>query len=95
MGANRLTVYVDDMYLYPIGQYGRMKMSHMISDSEQELLIMADWIGIQRKWLQKKGQGRDREHFDICLSMRKKAVEAGAIEMTMHDMGLMCREWRK
>lgn len=27
-------VYVDDMYKYPTGQFGRMKMSHLIVDSK-------------------------------------------------------------
>jgi len=33
-----VSVYVDDMYLSPIGQFGRMKMSHLMADTTEELL---------------------------------------------------------
>jgi hypothetical protein len=42
-------VYVDDMYKSPMGQFGRMKMSHMIADTTEELLQMADKIGVKKK----------------------------------------------
>ena len=78
-----MAVYVDDMYLYPMGRFGRMKMSHMGADTAEELLAMADKIGLNRKWIQH--EGTYREHFDISLAYRKKAVEAGAEELTMKD----------
>lgn len=40
-----MAVYVDDMYIIPLGQFGNMKMSHMIADTKEELLEMADKIG--------------------------------------------------
>lgn len=72
-----------------------MKMSHMVADTTEELLTMADKIGVAQRWIQKKGQGRDREHFDVAMSARAKAVAAGAQELTMRDMALMCRRWRE
>ena len=72
-------VYVDDMHKYPMGQYRRMKMSHMIADTDQELHAMADCIGVKRKWFQ-------GDHYDICLSMRAKAVAAGAVEITLTNV---------
>lgn len=89
-----MSVYVDDMHLYPMGRFGRMKMSHMVADTEAELLAMADRIGMNRRWLQCKGEGRHRLHFDVCLSLRERAIDAGAIEMTMRDMAMMRRNWR-
>lgn len=74
-------VYVDDMR----ARYRGMIMVHMIADSTAELLAMADKIGVQRKWLQKPGTLH--EHFDICLSKRKLAVKAGAIEITWEETG--------
>jgi hypothetical protein len=82
-------VYVDDMFdvkkYGKIGQFGRMKMSHMMADTKEELLAMADKIGVQRKWIQK--EGTSREHFDVCMSHRKKAIEFGAKAITYREMG--------
>lgn len=76
-------VYVDNMQ----AGYGRMKMCHMIADSTDELLKMADAIGVQRKWIQYPGTYQ--EHLDICLSKRSKAVALGAKEITMMELGRM------
>lgn len=43
-----MTVYVDDVR-HP---FRRMVMSHMWADSLDELLAMADRIGVARRWLQ-------------------------------------------
>jgi hypothetical protein len=75
-----MAVYVDDMYKTPIGKFGRMKMSHMIADTRKELLNMAQKIGVNTKWVQ--SFDTPREHFDICLSKRMKAIKFGAIEIT-------------
>lgn len=88
-----MTVYVDDMHLTPMGQFGRMKMCHMIADTTEELLAMADKIGVQRKWLQKPGT--HHEHFDIATGKRALAVAAGAVEVTMSQMGRITRAKRE
>lgn len=90
-----MAVYVDDMYKYPMGRFGRMKMSHMVADNLDELLEMADTIGVQRKWLQKPGMGRGHVHFDISIAKRDLAILHGAIELTLRDLSAMCREWNK
>lgn len=73
-------VYVDNMQ----AGFGRMIMCHMIADTTEELLSMADKIGVARKWIQYPGT--NHEHFDICLSKRKKAVAFGAKEITMREL---------
>lgn len=80
-----MSVYVDDMR----APFGRMLMCHMAADSTAELLAMADAIGVARKWIQHPGT--NKEHFDICLSKRAKAVRCGAIEVTMRE--LCARRW--
>lgn len=84
-----MTVYVDDMQ----APLGRMKMCHMIADSTEELLAMADRIGVQRKWIQK--QGTAHEHFDIAMSKRRLAIAAGAVEVSRLQMGRMLRDRRE
>jgi len=81
-----MSVYVDDMR----AGFGRMKMCHMIADSTEELLLMADRIGVNRKWIQKAGT--HWEHFDICLSKRKLAVEYGTEEITSRELGKMLKQ---
>lgn len=78
-------VYVDEAR-HP---YGRMLMCHMMADSTDELLAMADKIGVARKWLQKAGTAY--EHFDISKGKRADAVTAGAKEVTSRDLGMMIR----
>jgi dsDNA-binding SOS-regulon protein len=75
-----MAVYVDNMR----ARYGRMVMCHMAADRTDELLAMADKIGVSRRWLQKAGTSQ--EHFDICLTKRAAAVAAGAIEVTAKDL---------
>ena len=77
-----MTVYVDNMK----APFGRMIMCHMIADSDDELVEMADRIGVQRKWHQYPGT--TRSHFDISKSKRRLAVEAGAVEITTRDLGM-------
>ncbi|ETX26591.1 DUF4031 domain-containing protein [Roseivivax isoporae] len=88
-----MTVYVDDMHLLPLGRFGRMKMCHMIADSTDELLAMADRIGVSRRWIQKAGTAG--EHFDIAMSKRAAAVAAGAVEITMRELAMKIRERRR
>lgn len=73
-------VYVDNMR----AGFGGMIMYHMIADSSAELIQMVNKIGVQRKWLQ--WPGTYREHFDICLTKRKLAIQAGAVELTQKEL---------
>lgn len=81
-------IYVDDLYKTKIGKLGRMKMSHMIADTKEELLAMAEKIGIDPKWIQK--ENTHQEHFDISLQKRSKAIELGAIEITYRELANKC-----
>ncbi|ABB11144.1 DUF4031 domain-containing protein [Burkholderia lata] len=82
-----MAVYVDDMYRHEIGKLGRMKMSHLIADTTEELLAMVREIGVNPKWIQHPGT-RD-EHFDIAISKRAAAIAAGAIPVTFRQCGAM------
>lgn len=85
-----MTVYIDNMYLLPMGQYGRMKMSHMVADTREELDAMADRIGVARRWLQYPNTWK--EHYDIAMVARRQAVANGAVEISVDVMAAMnCR----
>lgn len=75
-----MSVYVDDMRAH----YGRMVMCHMVADTSAELDAMVDRIGVARRW--KQHAGTWREHYDISLSKRRLAVQAGAIEVTSREL---------
>lgn len=79
-----MSVYVDDMR----APLGRMRMCHMIADSSDELHAMAGKIGVARRWIQH--EGTPDEHYDICLSMRARAVRLGAVEVTRRELAAKC-----
>lgn len=79
-----MAVYVDDMK----AEFGRMIMCHMVADTHDELVEMADKLNLNRKWLQKPGTAG--EHFDVSLGYRAKAVKLGAKEITWTECGEMC-----
>lgn len=59
----------------------------MVADTQKELIEMATRIGVNAKWIQ--DAGTNREHFDVCISARKKAIEAGAIAINMRELAAM------
>jgi hypothetical protein len=87
-----VTVYVDDMYQYPLGQFGRMKMSHLIADTDDELHAMADRIGVARRWWQ--APPRHDSHYDIAMGKRAEAIVAGAVPITLRQCSAMCKRRR-
>lgn len=78
-----MSVYVDNMWETGVGNFGRMKMSHMVADTHAELIAMSDAIGVQRKWIQNEGTAN--EHFDVALGNRNKAVKLGAKEINFRE----------
>lgn len=81
-----MTVYVDDME----AKFGRMIMCHMMADSKEELLAMVDAIGVNRRWIQK--EGTIYEHFDVSLSMKRRAIDRGAVQLTRRELYMKMRE---
>lgn len=69
-----MTVYVDKA----ANRFGRMVMSHMIADTEEELHALAHAIGMKRSWFQ---QNASTPHYDVSRTRRAMAIEAGAVEL--------------
>ncbi|WP_407497002.1 DUF4031 domain-containing protein [Pseudooceanicola sp. MF1-13] len=81
-----MPVYVDKAQ----HKLGRMVMCHMLADSMDELLTMADTIGVNRKWF----QPQSHPHFDICKAYRAKAIAAGAIEVDRRQLVDVMKRYR-
>lgn len=80
-----MTVYVDSMR----APLGRMKMCHMIADTEDELHAMADKIGVARRWYQ-------GDHYDIAQTKRVLALRYGAQQIMLRQAACMMglrRRW--
>ncbi|WP_443750534.1 DUF4031 domain-containing protein [Asticcacaulis solisilvae] len=82
--SRRMTVYIDDMYRYAVGEFRGMRMSHMIADSDAELHAMAVRIGMKPEWFQ-------GDHYDVPLPRRELAIDAGAVAITYRQAGAMRR----
>ena len=78
-----MTVYVDDLHQYPDKAYSRW--CHMWADTREELLRMADVIGLNRKWLQDMPHHVINPHFDVTASKRSLAIQNGAVYMKSSD----------
>ena len=76
-----MSVFVDDARR----PYGRMKMCHMIADTDAELHAMARAIGLKAAWF----QDGNRPHYDLCLAKRAMAIERGAKLVTSRELIMM------
>lgn len=79
-----MSVYVDDANI----GYGRMRMSHMIADSDEELHALAAKLGLLRAWHQAP-PAVSTSHYDVSKSRRKAAEIHGAIIVTMRELAAM------
>ncbi len=82
-----MTVYVDTMR----ATFGRMIMCHLFADTDDELHEAAQAVGVARKWFQKPPNASWR-HYDICLSMRARAITRGAVVIEYRDLPKWVRE---
>jgi hypothetical protein len=93
-----MTVYVDDFMIRADvpngGRVVRGVWCHMQADTREELDAMADKIGLKRSWIQHPEKPW-MTHYDVTLSRRKLAIEAGAIEIGALDLARKRLEWRK
>jgi hypothetical protein len=67
-----MSVYVDASFW----TLGRMKMCHLLADTEEELNSFASSLGLKASWRQTSPV----PHYDLSKSKRTEAVKLGAIE---------------
>ena len=81
-----MSVYIDSEFI----KFGRMKMCHMVADTEQELEDMAIQLGLKLSWWQYKGT--PKSHFDVSKSIRQKAISLGAIPVEREQFVIIIRQ---
>jgi len=82
-----MPVYVDNAR----NPFGRMIMCHMVADRIDELIGMADRIGLARRHF----QPGSFPHFDLSLSYRDRALLHGAIAVGRRELGGVMRAYRE
>jgi hypothetical protein len=83
-----MACYVDTVRSYPNAGLRFTEFCHLLADTRQELHVMADRIGMPRRFFQDHPW---RWHYDLPEHLRMQAVELGAIEVTMHDVGALLK----
>lgn len=83
-----MSVYVDNAYL----PFRNLKMCHLVADTSEELRAFAIRIGCRPEWIQQVGT--PHEHLDVSVRKRMHAVTAGAVEITIGEMGLLLAKRR-
>lgn len=56
------------------------KWSHLLADTSEELMAFAKLLGLKPEWLQHPGT--HREHFDVTMEVRKRALALGAVSIS-------------
>ena len=75
-----MTVYVDELRLYPNAWGPFLKGScHLTADTLEELHRFAQRIGLRRSWFQNH---RVCAHYDLTPLKRHEALMAGAVFMS-------------
>ena len=85
-----MTVYVDEVKDYTVISEARglrhTHWCHLTADTEQELHVFADALGLRRSWYQRKSPTDYRWHYDVTPSKRAQTVRLGAIEVDRQFM---------
>ena len=88
-----MTVYIGQTF-----RTGRSKQwpflhaAHLFSDDLEELHTLAAGIGLKKAWFQALAS---TPHYDVTKNMRKAAIQAGALPLTMREEGRKLREMRE
>lgn len=86
-----MACYVDTVRSYPGSGLRLTEFCHLLADTREELHAMADALGIPRRYFQDHPW---RWHHDLPRPLRERAVELGAREVRMHEVGALLRARR-
>ncbi len=86
-----MSCYVDTLRAYPDAGFRYTDFCHLLADTREELHAMADDLGIPRRFFQDHPW---RWHYDLPAHVRAAAVAAGAVEVTLGDVGALLRRHR-
>lgn len=83
-----MACYVDSVQHYPDAGLRFTDFCHLLADTRAELHAMAAALGVPRRIFQEHPY---RWHYDLPAHLRPRAVELGAREVTMHEVGTLLR----
>ena len=83
--------YVDTVRDYPNAGLRHRRFCHLLADTRDELHAMAEALGIPHAYFQDHPW---RWHHDLPEVLRVRAIELGAVEVTMHEVGALLQRRR-
>jgi len=84
--------YVDTVRSYPNAGLRFTEFCHLLADTRDELHDMADALGIPRRFFQEHPW---RWHHDLPEHLRPLAIDLGAVEMDIHEVGALLRRRKR
>jgi hypothetical protein len=81
-----MACYVDTVRSYPGAGLRYTRYCHLLADTPEELYAMADALGIPDRFYQDHPW---RWHHDLPEHLRERAVELGAQELTLREVGAL------
>ncbi|MDT4923549.1 MAG: hypothetical protein QOG01_1262 [Pseudonocardiales bacterium] len=86
-----MACYVDAVRSYPGSGLRFTRFCHLLADTREELHAMADALGIPPRFFQDHPW---RWHHDLPEHLRARAVELGAREVTLREVGSLLKARR-
>ncbi|HZC71173.1 MAG TPA: DUF4031 domain-containing protein [Jatrophihabitans sp.] len=83
-----MACYVDAVRDYPDAGLRHTRFCHLLADTRAELHAMADALGVPSRYFQDHPW---RWHHDLPEPLRARAVELGARELTMREVGALLK----
>ena len=87
-----MACYVDTVRSYPNAGLRFTEFCHLLADTRDELHEMADALGIPRRFFQEHPW---RWHHDLPEHLRPRAIDLGAVEMDIHEVGALLRRRKR